>query len=120
MRRRLVRERLGGRSMATALVAGSRESAAHLIDELAGTPQAGIQIVAACAPPPSSAVEHDETAQLAGVPVVADTADVAAYVAEHSIDTVVATGSDELPPRRSSGSRGPSSRTAPIWWSRLA
>lgn len=98
MRRRLIRERRGGRSMATAVVVGSRESAAHLIGELAGTPQAGIQIVAACAPPPVEG-EHAETDQLAGVPVVAGTTGVAAYVAEHSIDTVVVTGSDELSPK---------------------
>ncbi|WP_425956694.1 sugar transferase [Xylanimonas sp. McL0601] len=97
MRRILVEERKLGRSMATAVVVGSRESAAHLIGELSRTPQAGIEIVAACTP---SAVEPVETTpHLRGVPVVADICDAAAYVAEHKIDTVVVTGSDEVTPK---------------------
>jgi exopolysaccharide biosynthesis polyprenyl glycosylphosphotransferase len=99
MRRLLVAERRAGHHLNRAVVVGCRDTVEHLIAELRQAPQAGIEIVAACITPHPMVELVETTPKVAGVPVVGDIASAAAYVAAHSVDTVVVTGSDEVTPK---------------------
>ncbi|GGF12778.1 polyprenyl glycosylphosphotransferase [Subtercola lobariae] len=89
------RRRLGEYS-ARVLLVGSEVSVLHTAKQLAGQPQAGYRVIAACIP-------HGRTTQNLGetrVPVAGGVEDVAAVLRASGADTVVITSSDELSPER--------------------
>ena len=95
-RRWLSRQRSRGLYSSRVLLVGSRASATAVARDLARVPQAGYVVVGACVP-------GDSTKQfLAGgaVPVSGNLDELHEILAEVRADTVVVTGSDELPPER--------------------
>ncbi|UFS57873.1 sugar transferase [Subtercola endophyticus] len=89
------RRRLGEYS-ARVLLVGSEVSVLHTAKQLAGQPQAGYQVIAACIPNGRAAHSLGDTR----VPVAGGVDDVASALRASGADTVVITSSDELSPER--------------------
>jgi len=116
LRRRLVRDREAGRAMSQALLVGSPATADHFIRQLAKAPESGLDIVAICTPVTNSApsssgevlgdeyvsLDTSELRALGREPLEAQLHsldDVVPYVADHDIDTVIVSGSDQINPQ---------------------
>jgi len=108
MRLQLLRERENGQSMSSALMISSAATAEHLIKELAKAPVSGLRVVALCTP--GSSPEQDsgtnrprgETQEDGHIRFQAhlhSLDDVVPFIAEHELDAVIVSGSDELNPQ---------------------
>lgn len=92
----LTRQRRRGRDSYRVVVAGSSESVQSVVREFARNPGAGYRVVAA-------AVRGGGTEQTlpgTGIPLAHGLEDLDELMAEHGADTLVLTGSDDLPPGR--------------------
>lgn len=99
MRQVLKSERRAGVHANRAIAVGGRVAVEHLIQELRRTPQAGIQIIAACVSSAARPRLGEAERQLSGVPVIGDISSAVAYVTDNPVDTVVVIGSDEVTPK---------------------
>lgn len=91
----LVRRRAAGTYTARALLVGSRSSVTQIARELDRHPSAGYRVVAACVPA-SNGTKPPEL----GVPVIRDVDAISTALEQFDADTVIVTGTDDLPPDR--------------------
>jgi exopolysaccharide biosynthesis polyprenyl glycosylphosphotransferase len=89
-------QRLDGRYSSRVLLVGSQDSVEHLARELARQPAAGYLVVGACVLGRASGV----LAANLRVPIFRDIETLKESMTSVDADTVVLTGSDELPPQR--------------------
>lgn len=89
----LVRQRVRGRCGTSALLVGSRNKSEHVGEIVSRYPAAGIFVVGALVPGGS----RGET--IGDVPVLGDLGSIVASLDESGADTLILTGSDELPHR---------------------
>lgn len=78
------------------LLVGSVSSARHIAHELARTPSAGYQVIAACVPSTQPRAELPGTK----IPVLGDFDSIPTALERTGADTVVITSTDDLPPER--------------------
>jgi exopolysaccharide biosynthesis polyprenyl glycosylphosphotransferase len=92
----LCAQRHEGRWSSKVVLVGAPAAVSQIGRELADTPEAGLQVVRAVVPS-----GQEDAVELAGeIPVVGDLDTLAGAVVDSGADTVVITGSDDLPPHR--------------------
>lgn len=92
----LVAQRREGGYSAKVVLVGGPDSVTHLARELARMPEAGYRVLGACVP----AGSRNDPAMGEEIPIVGDLDDPLKAVEALSADTVIITGSDELPAHR--------------------
>nr|WP_317983386.1 hypothetical protein [Microbacterium hominis] len=98
----LIMKRRTGAYSARVLLVGSEESVAQIARELLRTPSAGYHVVGACTPTGKVADFVPGTA----IPMMGSVDAIERAMERTAADTVAVTSTDELPPTRSSRSRG--------------
>ncbi|WP_422385805.1 sugar transferase [Microbacterium telephonicum] len=92
----LVAQRQMGRYSAQVLLVGSRQSVAHIANELGRTPTAGYHVVGACVPSGRVAEMIPGT----DIPIMGNVNAIDRAIAITGADTIAVTSTDDLPPNK--------------------